>query len=106
MTVFSDRLLPSLARSATARTCVLEQVLGCTAACPQHRCAFWEEGGTVIRPGCALSRTPLDLERAGAADRLLGLKRRMEQPFSTEDEREASREFRRVLAAAFDDDWD
>lgn len=91
-------------RTATPPTCALEQALGRTSACPRHVCAFWEGGGAVIRPGCALSRAPLDLERAGVADRLLALRERMMQSRSLEDRREAYREFRDVLVAAFDDD--
>lgn len=106
MTELTDRLLPLPAENAAGRACALEQALRRSAACTRDRCVFWEEDGAVIRPGCALSRTPLDLGRAGVADLLLGLRRRIEPPRSTGDEREARRELRRVLAAAFDDDLD
>lgn len=105
MPVVIDHALPLPAQNTEGR-CALEQALGHFAACPRDRCAFWEEGGAIIRPGCALSRTPLDLERAGIADLLLGLRRRIEQTRSTEDARAARRELVRVIALAFDDDPD
>lgn len=88
------------------RTCELERSLGQAGACTRDLCPYWEEGGAVIRPGCALSRTPLDLDRAGVAELLMGLRGRIHQPESAEDQRRAQREFGRVLAAAFDDDWE
>ena len=106
MTELTDRLLPLPAENAAGRACALEQALRRSTACQQHGCAFWEEGGTVIPPGCALSRVPLDLERGRVADRLLGLRQRIEQRVSTDDERAARRDFGRVLLAAFDDDLD
>ncbi len=106
MTAVIETGLAVDATAARWRTCALEQALGRTSACPRHFCAFWEGGGAVIRPGCALSRAPLDLERAGAADRLLALRQRMEQSVSLKDRREAYREFRDVLVVAFGDDWE
>jgi hypothetical protein len=106
MTAVTDRLRAEHARNALPRTCDLERTLGQAGACPRHLCPFWEDGGAVIRPGCALSRTPLDLDRAPVADLLMGLRRRIQQPVSAEDQRQAQREFRRLLAAAFDDDWE
>lgn len=94
------------ARIAAPLICALEQALGRTSACPRRVCTFWEEGGAVIRPGCALSRSPLDLGQAGVADRLLSLRQRVTYSRSAEDGREAYREFREVLAAVFDDDRD
>lgn len=106
MTAVTDSLLAVHARNAPPRTCELEQTLGHAGACPRHLCPFWEEGGAVIRPGCALTLTPLDLDRVGVADLLMGLRQRIQQPVSVEDQRKAQREFRRLLAAAFDDDWE
>lgn len=105
MTAVTDSLRAEPAPNAPPRTCVLERTLGHAGACPRHLCPFWEDGGAVIRPGCALSRTPLDLDRADVADLLMGLRRRIQQPVSADDQRQAQREFRRVLAAAFDD-WE
>lgn len=104
MTAVTDRLRAGRARNALPRTCELEQSLGRAVACTRHLCPFWEDGGAVIRPGCALSRTPLDLDRAPVADLVMGLRQRIQQPLSVEDQRQAQREFRRLLAAAFDDD--
>lgn len=104
MTAFTATGLAVDARAVTPRTCALEQALGRTFACPRHLCAFWEEGGAVIRPGCALTRAPLDLERAEVVDHLLALRQRMVQSRSREDTREAYREFTDVLVVAFDDD--
>jgi hypothetical protein len=106
MTAFIETRLAVDATAATSRTCALELALGRTFACPRHLCAFWEEGGAVVRPGCALFRAQLDLERAGAADQLLALRQRMEQSPSLEDKREAYREFRDLLVVVFDDDWE
>ena len=106
MPVVTDHALPLPVQSAEGRVCVLEQGLGHFAACRRDRCAFWEEGGAIIRPGCALSRIPLDLERAGLADLLLGLRCRIEQSRSTEDARAARRELTQVITSAFDDDPD
>lgn len=96
---------PSRPGSAGApRTCALEGVLGRYSPCPGRRCAFWEEGGAVLRAGCVLARTPIDLERAEVAERLLALRRRIEQPASGEDARVARAAFRGVVAAAFEED--
>ena len=99
-----ERLLPAQAPAGAPRTCALERTLGRQALCPGRRCAFWEEGGAVLRPGCALSRTPIDLERIEVAELLLALRRRIELPAAPGDAREARRAFRSVLAAAFDDE--
>ena len=105
MRAVTDSPRAEQARNALPRTCELEQSLGQAGACTRHLCPFWEEGGAVIRPGCALSRTPLDLDGAGVADHLMGLRRRIQQSVSAEDQRQAQREFGRLLAAAFDD-WE
>lgn len=106
MTAVTDSLRAEHAPYAPPRTCVLERTLGHAGACPGHLCPFWEDGGAVIRPGCALSRAPLDLDGAGVAHHLMGLRRRIQQPVSAEDQRQAQRQFGRLLAAAFDDDWE
>lgn len=99
-----ERLLPEQASAGAPRTCALERTLGRHAQCPGRRCAFWEEGGAVLRAGCALSRTPIDLERVEVAELLLALRRRIELPAAPGDAREARRAFRSLLAAAFEDD--
>lgn len=106
MTAVIDSLLAVPARNAPPRACELERTLGRAGACPRRLCPFWEAGGAAIRPGCALSRTPLDLDRAGVADLVMGLRQRIQQPVSAEDQRQTEREFRRLLAVAFDDDWE
>ena len=99
-----ERPLSRPASAGPPHACALERALGRHSACPGRRCAFWEEGGAVLRPGCALARTPIDLERAEVAERLLALRRRIELAASEEDARAARAAFRGLLAAAFEDD--
>ncbi len=106
MTAVTHSLRDALAQNVPPRTCELEQSLGQAGARTRHLCPFWEDGGAVIHSGCALSRKLLDLGRAPVADLVMGLRQRIQRPQSVEDPRQAQREFRGLLAAAIDDDWE
>jgi hypothetical protein len=42
--------------------CRLHLALGRQERCPDSACAFWEEGGAVVEPGCAFERVRVDIE--------------------------------------------
>jgi hypothetical protein len=55
--------------------CALHHATGTIEACPGSSCAFWEEGGAVVLPGCAFERLGLEFEtRPGVAEWLLGIR--------------------------------
>lgn len=42
--------------------CALQYAAGRIEACPGPACPFWEEGGAVVEPGCAIERLGLRVE--------------------------------------------
>jgi hypothetical protein len=63
---------------ATTRQCSLSVVALEAEPCPTVGCAFWQEGGDDLEPGCAVERLELDLHEADVAGFLLGIRRRLE----------------------------
>ena len=78
--------------------CALKQAVGNDEECQRAWCPFWERGGAVIEPGCAIERLGLDLAHRDLAHYLLELRSTLE------DERSAgeSDRAREQLAAVLD----
>ena len=61
--------------SATAvHLCALREAVGLVERCPGGACPFWEEGGAVIEPGCAIERLAVNLSDSQLAQDLLELR--------------------------------
>jgi len=58
--------------------CSLSERIGNDEECPRAWCAFWERGGAVIEPGCAIERMGLDLSNIDLAHYLLDLRRALD----------------------------
>ena len=71
------------------RLCSLSVAAGNDAVCPRGWCAFWEAGGAVVEPGCAIERLGVDLHDAQLARYLLDLRRELESARDAEAARAA-----------------
>jgi hypothetical protein len=60
------------------RLCSLSVAAGNAAECPRGWCAFWEQGGAVVEPGCAIERLGVDLSDPSVARYLLDVRRELE----------------------------
>jgi hypothetical protein len=58
--------------------CALSERIGNDEECPRAWCAFWEHGGAVIQPGCAIEHMGLDLSNIDLAHYLLDLRRALD----------------------------
>jgi hypothetical protein len=56
------------------KLCALSQAIGNDEECPRAWCSFWEHGGAVVEPGCAIERLGLDLSNRDLAHYLLELR--------------------------------
>jgi hypothetical protein len=70
--------------------CELHAAIGNVEECPHGWCPFWEAGGAVVEPGCAIQRMGIDLRNVDLTYHLLDLRRALEQVRSVE-EAEAAR---------------
>jgi hypothetical protein len=75
------------------RLCDLHNAIGNVEECPRGWCAFWERGGAVVEPGCAIKRMGVDLSNVDLAYYLLDLRRALEAVQSAEDAEAAGRAF-------------
>jgi hypothetical protein len=71
------------------RFCSLSVAAGEDAECPRGWCAFWETGGAVVEPGCAIERMGVDLREPQLARYLLDLRRGLESARDAEAARAA-----------------
>jgi len=71
------------------RFCSLSVAAGEDAECPRGWCAFWETGGAVVEPGCAIERMGVDLRAPQLARYLLDLRRELESARDVEAARGA-----------------
>jgi hypothetical protein len=71
------------------RLCSLSVAAGNDAECPRGWCAFWERGGAVVEPGCAIERMGVDLHDPQLARYLLDLRRELESARDAEAARAA-----------------
>ena len=60
------------------KLCSLSAVVGNDAECPHAWCAFWEKGGAVVEPGCAIERLGIRIDDPQLAGYLLELRRALE----------------------------
>jgi hypothetical protein len=51
--------------------CELRSAVGERELCPGAKCAFWEEGGTIVESGCAVERLSIPFARQPDLARLL-----------------------------------
>jgi hypothetical protein len=71
------------------RLCSLSVAAGNDAECPRGWCAFWEPGGAVVEPGCAIERMGIDMRDPQLARYLLELRRELESARDAEAARAA-----------------
>jgi hypothetical protein len=71
------------------RFCSLSVAAGEDAECPRGWCAFWETGGAVVEPGCAIERMGVNLREPQLARYLLDLRRELESARDAEAARAA-----------------
>jgi hypothetical protein len=60
------------------KLCTLSAVAGDGEECPHGWCAFWERGGAVVEPGCAIDRLGIRIDEPELARYLLDLRRELE----------------------------
>ena len=60
------------------KLCALSAVVGNDEVCPRAWCAFWEKGGAVVDPGCAIERLGIDFSDPAVARYLLDLRHELE----------------------------
>jgi hypothetical protein len=80
----------------TPEACHLSAAIGNVEECPRGWCAFWEGGGAVVEPGCAISRLGIDLKNLDLAYHLLDLRRALEDTRSAEDAQAARHAFGQI----------
>jgi hypothetical protein len=73
------------------KLCALSQRIGNDEECPRAWCAFWEHGGAVTEPGCAIERMGLDLGNVDLTHYLLDLRRALDNA-RNEDEARIARD--------------
>jgi hypothetical protein len=65
--------------------------------CPEERCAFWEQGGAVLRGNCLIERLATDVRDTELAEYLLEARERLERARDLAEAEQAHREFARRL---------
>ncbi len=76
---------PWLRLPSMIKYCALSEAVGNDEECPRAWCAFWERGGAVVEPGCAIERLGLDLANRELARHLLDLRRALDGERSAEE---------------------
>ena len=69
--------------------CSLSVAAGNDAECPRGWCAFWERGGAVVEPGCAIERLGVDFRDPAAGAVPAGPRRELESVRDAEAARAA-----------------
>ena len=93
---------PAHPRGMTSRVapkqCSLREAVGEREACPGAACAFWEAGGALLEPGCAIERlgVPVTLQPELARN-LLDLRLHLEELQTEAERRDAHRRFSELL---------
>ena len=59
--------------------CSLSVAVGNNEECPHGWCAFWEHGGAVVEPGCAIERMGIPMDDPQLARHLLDLRHELER---------------------------
>jgi len=82
----------------TPKRCSLREAVGERELCPGADCAFWEDGGAVVKAGCAIERLGVPVEsRRDLAGHLLELRLRLEQVRTELQRRDAHRRLSELL---------
>ena len=82
----------------TPKQCSLREEVGEQELCPGSSCLFWEDGGVVVEPGCAIERLGVPVhERRDLAIHLLELRIRADEVRTAAERRDAHRRFSELL---------
>lgn len=82
----------------TPKLCSLRQAVGEEERCPGGSCPFWEQGGAVLEPGCAIERLDVPIgRRPDLARHLLDLRLRLEEIRDERARADAHRRFSELL---------
>jgi hypothetical protein len=79
------------------KLCTLSGVIGNVEECPRGWCAFWEHGGAVVEPHCAIERMGIDVNNVDLAYYLLDLRRALDSARSEEAARSARRDLAQLV---------
>jgi hypothetical protein len=80
------------------KLCSLSVVAGNDELCPHGWCAFWEHGGAVVDPGCAIERL-VRIDDPQLARYLLDLRRELESVRDAEASRRAAQQLAELSPA-------
>ena len=82
----------------TPKRCSLREAVGEQELCPGVGCAFWEQGGAVVEPGCAIERLGVPVQQhRDLARHLLELRLRLDEARTGAERRNAHRRFSELL---------
>jgi hypothetical protein len=82
----------------TPKHCSLRDAVGERELCPGTSCVFWEAGGAVVEPGCAIERLGVPVvHQRDLAQHLLDLRLRVEAVRTDAERRDAHRRFAELL---------
>ena len=81
----------------TPKHCSLREAVGEQELCPGAACLFWEAGGAVVEPGCAIERLGVPVRQRDLACHLLDLRLRAEELRTVGERRNAHRRFSELL---------
>ena len=82
----------------TPKPCSLRDAVGEHERCPGSACAFWEAGGAVVQPGCAIERIGVPVRRQRELARhLLELRLQLERVRTAVERRDGHRRFAELL---------
>ena len=82
----------------TPKRCSLREAVGEQELCPGSSCLFWEKGGAVVEPGCAIERLGVPVkERRDLAIHLLELRIRADEVRTAAERRDAQRRLSELL---------
>ncbi len=80
------------------KLCSLRLAAGGRELCPGATCAFWEEGGAILQPGCAIERLGIPLAQQPALARhLLELRLAIDEARTDAERATAHRRFAELL---------
>jgi hypothetical protein len=82
----------------TPKQCSLREAVGEEELCPGSPCLFWEAGGAVVDPGCAIERLGVPVQKQRDLGRhLLDLRLRAEEVRTAAERRDAHRRLSELL---------
>jgi len=84
------------------KLCRIRRAVGQLEECPEERCAFWEPGGAVLEGRCAFDGIDVAAE-PDLANLLLGIRSRLEEARTVEEEATSRRLLDRLLRRPADE---